>query len=588
MPRYEFSEGSANKFWAITLSGKGYTATYGKIGSNGQTTLKTFDSDAEAKNEYDKIIAEKVKKGYALVGGESSGAAAAKAAPPAAKAEPAKAAPAKAAPAKAAPAKAAPAPAKAQQAEAPKAAGTPGARYFEFSEGSSNKFWEIALDDTNVRTRYGKIGTPGQATEKEFDSKSEAFKELDRLIDEKTKKGYAEKGGGDGDGDGAAGGGDARNPALEKAILANPYDKDAYSVFADWLQEQGDPRGELMALQLAGKDKPAQAMIDKQADYFLGPLSEHLTCYDGDLGNNNRENAKQWVAEARQTFLWKNGFIHRLRLAHDSYADEEFEGKLADVAELTLRHPSGRFLVELSFNSNGDPNEDNLDDLLTIFGKKAPATVRKIRIGDNVDQISWYKVGKLGKLWKGVPNLQDFEIEAGEFDVGDMDLPLLERAIFKTGGLAKSSAKAIVAAKIPKIKHLEIYFGTEEYGGNCSVKEVVPLLARTDLPSLTYLGLKNSEFTNDIANALIGAKILKQLKTLDLSLGTLTDDGAAALVRAKAELKHLDVLDLTHNYLTKDGVSLVKSLAKKVITDDQQKADESSDGEKHYYVAITE
>ena len=64
MPRYEFAEGGSNKFWEITLTGKSFTTTYGKIGASGQTTVKNFGSDAEAKKEYEKLVAEKTKKGY--------------------------------------------------------------------------------------------------------------------------------------------------------------------------------------------------------------------------------------------------------------------------------------------------------------------------------------------------------------------------------------------------------------------------------------------------------------------------------------------------------------------------------------------
>ena len=49
MPRYEFSEGSSNKFWEIELQGKAFTATWGRIGTKGQSTTKTFGSDAQAK-----------------------------------------------------------------------------------------------------------------------------------------------------------------------------------------------------------------------------------------------------------------------------------------------------------------------------------------------------------------------------------------------------------------------------------------------------------------------------------------------------------------------------------------------------------
>ena len=82
-----------------------------------------------------------------------------------------------------------------------------------------------------------------------------------------------------------------------------------------------------------------------------------------------------------------------------------------------------------------------------------------------------------------------------------MEAPNLERAIFITGGLTKACGKNIATADFPKIKHLEIYYGDDNYGGDCSVKEVKPLLDRTDLPDLEYLGLKNSMFANDIAKA---------------------------------------------------------------------------------------
>jgi Ran GTPase-activating protein (RanGAP) involved in mRNA processing and transport len=251
-------------------------------------------------------------------------------------------------------------------------------------------------------------------------------------------------------------------------------------------------------------------------------------------------------------------------------------------------HPSGRYVVELAFNTNGEPNEDDdLQPLIDVIAKSQPPTIRKITFGDNVDQISWHHTGNLAKMWKAVPNLKTLEIESGNFSVGKMVAPNLEHAVFITGGLDKATGKGIATAEMPKIKHLEIYYGQDNYGGNCTIKEVKPLLDRTDLPKLEYLGLKNSEFMNEIAKAIPTAKILKQLKTLDLSLGTMTDEGALALAAHPDAFKHLDVLDLTRNYLTKKGIDAVKKLAKKVITADQETADEW-DGEPHYYVRVTE
>jgi predicted DNA-binding WGR domain protein len=61
---FQFSEGSSNKFWAIEVNGKSQTVNYGRVGTNGQTQTKEFGSEAEAIKASDKLIAEKLKKGY--------------------------------------------------------------------------------------------------------------------------------------------------------------------------------------------------------------------------------------------------------------------------------------------------------------------------------------------------------------------------------------------------------------------------------------------------------------------------------------------------------------------------------------------
>src|SRR5580704_4484960 len=133
MPRYEFSEGSSNKFWDITQTGSSLRISFGKIGANGQTQLQELGSPSAAQKEHDRLVAEKTKKGYALAGG--------KAAKPAKSAKAAKPAPAK----------------------------TTG-MYFELRDRSSSKFWEVTIADKTVTTRYGKIGSDGQSTPKTYKS----------------------------------------------------------------------------------------------------------------------------------------------------------------------------------------------------------------------------------------------------------------------------------------------------------------------------------------------------------------------------------------------------------------------------------
>ena len=65
MRRFEFTDGSSQKFWEIDLQGTGFTVRWGRIGTDGQTQQKSFASTDKAQAEHDKLIAEKRKKGYA-------------------------------------------------------------------------------------------------------------------------------------------------------------------------------------------------------------------------------------------------------------------------------------------------------------------------------------------------------------------------------------------------------------------------------------------------------------------------------------------------------------------------------------------
>src|SRR5262245_33930901 len=64
MRRFEYSEGTSNKFWTIELSGKSFTVNFGRIGTAGQTQTKTFPDEGQAKKAHDKLIVEKLGKGY--------------------------------------------------------------------------------------------------------------------------------------------------------------------------------------------------------------------------------------------------------------------------------------------------------------------------------------------------------------------------------------------------------------------------------------------------------------------------------------------------------------------------------------------
>lgn len=62
--RFAYTEGSSRKFWQISRQGSDVTVTFGRIGTKGQSQLKPFPTAQRAQQEVQKLVAEKVKKGY--------------------------------------------------------------------------------------------------------------------------------------------------------------------------------------------------------------------------------------------------------------------------------------------------------------------------------------------------------------------------------------------------------------------------------------------------------------------------------------------------------------------------------------------
>ena len=46
--RFELSDGASAKFWEITVTGSAFAVRFGKIGTNGQTQVKSFATEREA------------------------------------------------------------------------------------------------------------------------------------------------------------------------------------------------------------------------------------------------------------------------------------------------------------------------------------------------------------------------------------------------------------------------------------------------------------------------------------------------------------------------------------------------------------
>src|SRR5262245_49390434 len=59
-----YMDAKSSKFWNIELSGNSHTVAYGRIGTDGQTLTKSFPSEDAARKDMEKLIREKLGKGY--------------------------------------------------------------------------------------------------------------------------------------------------------------------------------------------------------------------------------------------------------------------------------------------------------------------------------------------------------------------------------------------------------------------------------------------------------------------------------------------------------------------------------------------
>ncbi len=545
---FEFSEGTSNKFWEVWVEGNAVLTRYGKIDASGQTTIKDEGSPAGAQKLHDKLVKEKTGKGYV----EKSGGGAA----------PVAAAPAPVAPAEvAAPpptSKAAP-PMKVAVAPEPVVV-EPGFRRFHFSEGSSNKFWEVKVEGEQQVVRYGKLGTAGQEKEKDFDTAADAKADTRKLIAEKVGKGYVEVGGAPKL---------PHNPELEAAIVANPDDQKTWGVFADWLLEQGVTWAEVIAAGVSGKPDTAK---QKAA------LTELMGELEADV-------------------VWANGVIASFDFQPDD-ADSGGDGKMEETLSKVLAHPAGHFIRSLTLGlpPSEDPEGWHFDGLIEAIAEAGPLpfleTLDLSPDADHMDQPSWRRVGDLSALWPAVPHLKTLLLQGSagsddgtRIDFGDIDAPHLEKLVFKSGGLDKKAPLGLGAATLPKLTHLELMFGREDYGCSSTVASLKGLLDGAGLPALERLGLENSEWKEALVEAVAKSKVLPRLKVLDLSMGIMGTESAQALVANAAKFKHLKELHLEDNYFSEDDQALVKKALPNAVFGEQK---EDEDDPEYRYTTIGE
>lgn len=446
-------------------------------------------------------------------------------------------------------------------------------RRFEFRDGKSNKFWEIEVDGSTVQTRHGRIGTAGRETRKPQGSAASAAKQAEREIASKLGKGYVEV-------DGATPAeskpeADTPIAALEHKLIADPLAHDDWLVYADALINAGDPRGELITIGVAlAREDGDPKQLRAREDALL------------------QANAEAWFGKFvsdddwRECFGWtlNNGFWGRIRL----WVDYDHNGTdIPKALAHALAHPSAKFLRELVLGLTSAEGDANYDGCIRALINHGPLpSLRELFIGDfnrDESEISWVQVGNVGPLWPLLPNLERLTLKGAGIRLGNLKSPTLRSLAIHTGGLPQAAGESLGRAELPALEHLEVWFGTTNYGGSCSAAEARGILQNPSFAKVRSLGLADADFADDIASEVAQAEPWPTLERLDLSMGTMTDAGAERILAVAKKFAGLAQIDLSRNFLSSPMCGRIRAALPNAKIDSQKQAEGD-----WYYVSVGE
>jgi hypothetical protein len=258
-------------------------------------------------------------------------------------------------------------------------------------------------------------------------------------------------------------------------------------------------------------------------------------------------------------------FAIRVKLEYD-------EGKTwAEKLQALLELPNSSDLTVLvigAWDDEGvfDSGSEPVVEALVAARDQLP-NLNAIFLGDityEECEVSWIHQSDLSPIFNAYPKLEFFAVRGGEgISLGQFKSQHLKNLVIQTGGLDVSVVREVLNADLPNLEHLELYLGTDNYGANTQIDDLAPLLRGELFPKLNYLGLRNSDLSDALAGVLVNAPILERIKTLDLSLGTLSDEGAKVFSSTE-KLGSLEKLDLHYHYVSEEVLAELKSHLRKL------------------------
>lgn len=324
-----------------------------------------------------------------------------------------------------------------------------------------------------------------------------------------------------------------RRAELEATLEDDPEDRRAWAVYADYLQELGDPRGELIALSLAAP-----------SDHTLEP---DITA---------RQRALVPMIEGKAWHVgWKYGFVRRVVLGVDP-----------ELAAAVLAHPSLRFVHELVFNRAQDPSP-----MIAAIAAAIRPTVRVLDLGMTAG-VPWPAMPiELAPIWDALPRLARLVVRESSIDFGSEEVAVGELALCGTTLYAPGFLSAAARVRWPRLERLTI-----EISGHAATKheagEALSTLLATELPALRHLAVRDGILDNGEPSTLAwlrAGRVFDHLESLDLSNNQLGSEDAQILLASRHRFPRLASLDLSRNRFAASSIDRLRTLAPEVRVADQ-------------------
>lgn len=342
----------------------------------------------------------------------------------------------------------------------------------------------------------------------------------------------------------------ARNPDLERQIREAPDNVGPYQVYADWLQEQADPLGELIALGVAsasGNDEDVARFdrhLKRHEGYLLGGLASQLV--------------------TRVTLRWRFGLVQAIDETGEALARSVWKRLLGLrvcelVESITLRRPCS---AELDAAIAGAAPESMR--ALTLEGSSAmlPTALLERPLRSLVIRGSYGLVleqhtlpASLERLALGVPNLGS--IVPVELGVRELEVVPTEPTI-----------AFLIQTRLPRLERLTLDLD------EAATSTVVTLLESVQVPALTHLALTNGHLDLPTFSALAKLPLAARLRALGLVNLGLTDKTIAPIAGTRGFSSLVD-LDVSHNELSGDGLETARELARTVTSSRQLRRGQS-------------